>query len=117
MVVLSTPLMIPLRLCLSAIFSFFFVFILTSIAFLRERSQGTIERVMASPMTRTELVIGYILGFMLFALVQSMMILLFVIYALRVHYSGNLSLSLPGYSAAYHWQYQPWYFPFGFCAK
>ncbi len=75
-----------------AIFSFFFVFILTSIAFLRERSQGTIERVMASPMTRTELVIGYILGFMLFALVQSTMILLFVIYALRVHYSGNLSL-------------------------
>jgi ABC-2 type transport system permease protein len=74
------------------IFSFFFVFILTSIAFLRERSQGTIERVMASPMTRTELVIGYILGFMLFALVQSLMILLFVIFALRVHYSGNLSL-------------------------
>jgi len=74
------------------IFSFFFVFILTSIAFLRERSQGTIERVMASPMTRTELVIGYILGFTLFAFVQSLMILLFVIYALRVHYSGNLSL-------------------------
>jgi ABC-2 type transport system permease protein len=74
------------------IFSFFFVFILTSIAFLRERSQGTIERVMASPMTRTELVIGYILGFLLFAFVQSLMILLFVIYALRVHYSGNLSL-------------------------
>jgi ABC-2 type transport system permease protein len=74
------------------IFSFFFVFILTSIAFLRERSQGTIERVMASPMTRSELVIGYILGFMIFALVQSLMILLFVIFALRVHYSGNLSL-------------------------
>jgi len=74
------------------IFSFFFVFLLTSIAFLRERSQGTIERVMASPMTRTELVIGYILGFTLFAFVQSLMILLFVIYALRVHYSGNLSL-------------------------
>ena len=74
------------------IFSFFFVFILTSIAFLRERSQGTIERVMASPMTRSELVIGYILGFLLFALVQSLMILLFVIFALRVHYSGNLSL-------------------------
>ena len=74
------------------IFSFFFVFILTSIAFLRERSQGTIERVMASPMTRTELVLGYILGFTLFAFIQSLMILLFVIYALRVHYSGNLSL-------------------------
>ncbi|HEU0002366.1 MAG TPA: ABC transporter permease [Ktedonobacteraceae bacterium] len=74
------------------IFSFFFVFILTSVAFLRERSQGTIERVMVSPLTRVELVIGYICGFTLFALVQSLLILLFVIFALRVHYSGNLAL-------------------------
>ncbi len=74
------------------IFSFFFVFILTSVAFLRERSQGTIERVMVSPLTRVELVIGYICGFTLFALVQSLVILLFVIFALRVHYSGNLAL-------------------------
>ncbi len=74
------------------IFSFFFVFLLTSVAFLRERSQGTIERVMVSPLTRTELVTGYIFGFALFALVQSLMILLFVVFALRVHYSGNLAL-------------------------
>lgn len=74
------------------IFSFFFVFLLTSVAFLRERSQGTIERVMVSPLTRTELVMGYIFGFTLFALVQSLMILLFVVFALRVHYSGNLAL-------------------------
>lgn len=74
------------------IFSFFFVFILTSVAFLRERSQGTIERVMVSPLTRPELVIGYICGFTLFALVQSLLILLFVVFALKVHYSGNLAL-------------------------
>lgn len=74
------------------IFSFFFVFLLTSVAFLRERSQGTIERVMVSPLTRTELVMGYICGFTLFALVQSVVILLFVVFALQVHYSGNLAL-------------------------
>ena len=74
------------------IFSFFFVFLLTSIAFLRERSQGTIERVMVSPLTRIELIVGYICGFSLFALVQSLMILLFVVFALQVHYSGNLAL-------------------------
>ena len=72
--------------------SFFFVFLLTSVAFLRERSQGTIERVMVSPLTRAELVMGYICGFTLFALVQSLVILLFVVFALRVHYSGNLAL-------------------------
>lgn len=74
------------------IFSFFFVFLLTSVAFLRERSQGTIERVMVSPLKRTELVVGYIFGFAIFALVQSLLILLFVVFALQVHYSGNLAL-------------------------
>lgn len=74
------------------IFSFFFVFLLTSVAFLRERSQGTIERVMVSPLKRSELVIGYVCGFTLFALVQSLLILLFIVFALRVHYSGNLAL-------------------------
>ena len=47
---------------------------------------------MVSPLTRAELVIGYIGGFTLFALVQSLVILLFVVFALRVHYSGNLAL-------------------------
>ncbi|HEY1351312.1 MAG TPA: ABC transporter permease [Ktedonobacteraceae bacterium] len=74
------------------LFSFFFVFLLTSIAFLRERSQGTIERVMVSPLTRAELVIGYVCGFTLFALLQSLIILLFVVFVLHVHYNGNLAL-------------------------
>lgn len=74
------------------LFAFFFIFLLSSIAFLRERSQGTIERLMVSPLSRAELVLGYLLGFILFALLQSLIILLFVIYVLRVHYSGNLGL-------------------------
>ncbi len=77
---------------LLGVFSFFFVFLLTSVAFLRERSQGTIERVMVSPMKRAELVMGYVCGFTLFALVQSLVILLFIVFVLRVHYSGNLAL-------------------------
>jgi ABC-2 type transport system permease protein len=71
------------------LFSFFFVFLLTSVAFLRERSQGTIERLLVAPMTRTELVLGYVCGFTLFALAQSAIILLYVIFVLRVHYAGN----------------------------
>jgi ABC-2 type transport system permease protein len=74
------------------VFSFFFVFLLTSVAFLRERSQGTIERVLASPLSRGELVMGYVCGFTLFALVQAVVVLLFVIFVLRVHYQGNLGL-------------------------
>ena len=74
------------------VFSFFFVFLLTSVAFLRERSQGTIERVMVSPLTRAELVMGYVCGFTIFALIQSLVTLLFVVFALQIHYSGNLAL-------------------------
>ena len=74
------------------LFAFFFVFLLTSVSFLRERSQGTIERLMVSPLSRPELVLGYVLGFTLFALMQSLIILLFVVYVLRVHYAGNLEL-------------------------
>jgi ABC-2 type transport system permease protein len=71
------------------LFSFLFVFLLTSVAFLRERSQGTIERIMVAPMNRTELVLGYVIGFTIFALAQSLIILLYVIGVLRVHYAGN----------------------------
>ena len=74
------------------LFAFFFVFLLASVAFLRERSQGTLERILVSPLSRTELTLGYVLGFMLFATLQSLVILGFVIYVLRVHYAGNLWL-------------------------
>ena len=74
------------------LFSFFFVFLLASVAFLRERSQGTLERVLVSPLSRTELTLGYVLGFTLFATIQSLVILAFVIYVLQVHYAGNLWL-------------------------
>jgi ABC-2 type transport system permease protein len=77
---------------LIGLFSFFFVFLLTSVAFLRERTQGTIERLMVSPLAKTDLVLGYVVGFTLFALLQSLLILLFVIGVLRVHYAGNLAL-------------------------
>lgn len=74
------------------LFSFFFVFLLSSVAFLRERSQGTLERVLVSPLSRTELTLGYVLGFTLFATIQSLVILAYVIFVLQVHYAGNLWL-------------------------
>jgi len=74
------------------LFAFFFIFLLTSVSFLRERARGTIERLLISPLRRGELILGYVLGFTLFAVAQSLLILLFVIFVLRVHYAGNLGL-------------------------
>jgi len=72
-------------------FAFFLIFLLTCVSFLRERTLGTMERLAASPITRGEIVVGYMLGFGLFALVQSAIIVLFTAYVLQVHYSGNLA--------------------------
>lgn len=73
-----------------AFFAFFFVFLLTSVSFLRERNQGTFERIFVSPVNNAELVAGYFLGFSLFALIQSIIVLLFTIYILNVHFLGSI---------------------------
>ena len=44
---------------LLATMALFFSFLLTGISFLRERSQGTMERLMASPVSRADIVVGY----------------------------------------------------------
>jgi ABC-2 type transport system permease protein len=51
-------------------FAYFLVYILTGISFLRERQGGTLERLLATPVTRAEIVLGYGLGFGFFATVQ-----------------------------------------------
>ena len=75
---------------LLATLALFFSFLLTGISFLRERSQGTMERLMASPVSRLDMVVGYLFGFFIFALTQTLIILLFTIYVLDVHYYGDL---------------------------
>jgi ABC-2 type transport system permease protein len=75
---------------LLATLALFFGFLLTGISFLRERSQGTLERLMASPVSRADIVIGYLLGFFAFALTQTLIILFYTIYILDIHYTGDL---------------------------
>ena len=70
----------------------FFVFLLACVAFLRERSQGTIERLTATPATRAEIVMGYMSGLGIFGLFQVTVILFFTVWVLDIHYSGSLGL-------------------------
>ncbi|GIW20089.1 MAG: ABC transporter permease [Chloroflexota bacterium] len=60
-------------------FAYFFVFILTGISFLRERLGGTLERLLATPVTRAEIVAGYSLGFGIFATLQVVLLTGFVL--------------------------------------
>ena len=56
---------------LLAVVIFFFTSLNTTIGFLRERLQGTLEKVLVSPLDRIELVSGYILAYMVLSVAQS----------------------------------------------
>lgn len=75
-----------------AFLALFFVFLLTCVSFLRERSQGTFERLMATPVNRIEIVLGYMAGLGLFALLQVAVILLFTVGVIQINYLGSLAL-------------------------
>jgi ABC-2 type transport system permease protein len=71
-------------------FVYFFVFILTGISFLRERIGGTLERLLATPVSRAEIVLGYSLGFGFFATLQIAVVLAFVIGRVSVPALGPI---------------------------
>ncbi|WP_152395308.1 ABC transporter permease [Paenibacillus guangzhouensis] len=75
-------------------FSFFFVFMIAGVSFLRERTTGTLERLLATPIRRSEVVGGYLLGFGLFTLLQATLITWFAIQVLGMYMVGNFGLVL-----------------------
>ncbi len=56
---------------LVGIFPFVTMFLVTSIAMLRERTTGTLERLMSMPLAKLDLLLGYAIAFALMAVVQS----------------------------------------------
>lgn len=75
---------------LLAVFVLFFTFILTGVSFLRERAYGTLERLLTTSVSRADILIGYLLGFLVFATIQTVVIISFTILALQIDYKGNL---------------------------
>jgi ABC-2 type transport system permease protein len=71
-------------------FAYFFVYILTGVSFLRERTGGTLERLMATPVARGEVVTGYTLGFGLFATMQVVILMTWALSSLHVPALGPL---------------------------
>jgi ABC-2 type transport system permease protein len=56
---------------LCGLFPFIVMFLITSIAMLRERTSGTLERQMTLPMSRLDLLVGYAIAFGLLAAIQA----------------------------------------------
>src|SRR5262249_58624084 len=55
-------------------FVFLFTFLVSGMSFVRERTSGTLERMLATPLRRHEVVLGYMAGFSVVALVQATVI-------------------------------------------
>src|SRR4029079_17942538 len=82
--------MVPFAPAIVAFFLYFFVYLLTGVSFLRERTGGTLERLMATPVTRGEGVGGYLLSFGLFATVQVAVLLTWALGSVQVPSIGPL---------------------------
>jgi ABC-2 type transport system permease protein len=59
---------------LIGLFAFFFVFLIAGVSFLKERTSGTLERLLATPLRRWEIVVGYMAGFGIFTSLQAVLI-------------------------------------------
>lgn len=66
------------------------------ISFLRERLGGTLERLLATPVTRGEIVVGYSLGFGLFATLQVALLTAFVLLHWEVPSVGPIPAFVVG---------------------
>lgn len=69
-------------------FIFFFVFLISGVSFLRERTTGTLQRLLATPLRRWEIVFGYIIGFGLFTTFQAALISWYAISVLGIMMQG-----------------------------
>jgi ABC-2 type transport system permease protein len=81
-------------------FTYFFVYLLTGVSFLRERTGGTLERLMATPVARGEVVAGYTLGFALFAVLQVAVLLAWVLGQVEVPAIGPMPSFVLGLGVA-----------------
>lgn len=72
------------------IISFFIIFIIAGISFVRERTNQTMERLMITPVRRWQVVLGYTLGFGFFAVLQSVLLLTYDVCVLRMGIAGSV---------------------------
>ncbi|MFI1682087.1 ABC transporter permease [Streptomyces sp. NPDC020607] len=79
---------------LLGIFPLITMFLVTSIATLRERTSGTLERLLAMPLGKGDLIAGYALAFGALAVIQSVLATGLALWALGLEVTGSAWLLL-----------------------
>lgn len=77
---------------LLAMFPFIVMFLVTSVTTLRERSSGTLERLLTMPMARLDFLLGYALAFGLLAALQSALAVAVSVGLLGLEVQGSVWL-------------------------
>lgn len=75
---------------LMGFFVFFFVFLISGMALLNERTSGTLNRLLATPVRRSEIVYGYMLGYGAISILQSTVIVLATVCLLKFEVVGSI---------------------------
>ncbi len=75
---------------LMGFFVFFFVFLISGMALLKERTTGTLDRLLATPVRRGEIVLGYMMSYGILALIQTVIIVLCTVSFMGVEITGTL---------------------------
>src|SRR5699024_9087844 len=75
---------------LMGFFVFFFVFLISGMALLKERTSGTLERLLATPVRRSEVVLGYLFGYGGLAVVQAICIAVAGLKLLQLEVAGSI---------------------------
>lgn len=72
------------------LFPFTVMFLVTSIATLRERRSGTLERLMTTPLGKADFIVGYALAFGLMAVLQAVVTVTFSVWVCGLDVAGSL---------------------------
>ncbi|MTV82573.1 ABC transporter permease [Secundilactobacillus folii] len=75
---------------LMGFFVFFFVFLISGMALLKERTSGTLSRLLATPVKRSEIVFGYMASYGILAVFQTILIVVATIWLLGVEVVGSV---------------------------
>jgi ABC-2 type transport system permease protein len=81
-------------LLLLGVFPFVTMFLVTSVAMLRERTSGTLERLLTTPLAKLDLLLGYALAFGVAALVQAALASALALGLLGLDPAGSVALVL-----------------------
>jgi ABC-2 type transport system permease protein len=88
----GTPIFDELGPALLGVFPMIVMFVVTSVATLRERQSGTLERLLTTPMGKADFMFGYAAGFGLLAVVQALVATGFAVWVCGLDVVGPLWL-------------------------